>query len=128
MNGSTNAEVMTTDTASALSEKENTIQVKHVILSGSQLTSNYASGTIEYTKYGRVCVLNLSDVMLSSGGYVTIANLPDEAKPWYPQPCSIAARYPDNAGAMLTLDNNGALKMNGSTSSHYYGQLVYFTN
>ena len=65
MRGSTNAEVMTTDTASALNGKQATLTSTSNAIS---MTIPGNTGTIQYQRYGNVCVGQIVTVGSSTTG------------------------------------------------------------
>ena len=87
-----------------------------------------SSGTIRYYKYGRICTLIFSDIVMSSAGYnKVLGTVPADLLPYVNTAGAITKSDATNTSLVTVLAGTGVISGNMNQTATYYGSLTYIT-
>lgn len=132
MNGSTNAEVMTTDTASALNGKQDAITYHKYI--HPEITVNFTDftwGNMYADRWGNVVTVNVYQMYTTNAnnGVFTIASgLPKPATQYDSSFSFLCDVTGVNTAGTIFITSTGVLKWNKpAATGTFYGSITYIT-
>ena len=124
MNGSTNAETMTTDTITALAGKEDTLSATEI---SAPITGSFSDGNFTMRKYGKVCVGHVFKATPVTTGILTFATAPVGYRPTGTIFFTVHASA-SNVSELCSIDANGVVNLTIGTITSFYGHFAFITN
>ena len=86
------------------------------------------SGSVKYWKYGRVCTLIFTDIVVSATGYnKIIGTVPSDLLPYTNTAGAITKSDATNTSLVTVLSSDGKISCNMNQTDTYYGTLTYIT-